>query len=55
LVFLLSALVGLPLLLLKAPIWAFYVAPVCIVPLMIHELLHLERNGSVGSGRKERR
>jgi hypothetical protein len=51
--FLLGSLIGLPLFFLKAPLWAFYVAPpIPMAPWIFWELLHLESQEKTKRGRK---
>jgi hypothetical protein len=38
-----GAVIGLPLFLLSAPLWVFYVAPIAMSPWIVWELLRLDR------------
>lgn len=37
-----GAVIGLPLFLLRAPLWVFYVAPISMAPWIVWELLRLD-------------
>jgi len=39
----LAAIIGLVLLIVVAPLWAFYVAPIVLLPLLFWELPRLDR------------